>query len=462
MTIQEFRDYMASGKPVVGGGDVHMMFHQLSQEALKITAEINGKYHTPEQLHDLLEQLWGREVPKTVGMFPPFHTDCGKNTIVGERVFINMGCKFQDQGGITIDEGALIGHNVVLATINHDLDPAKRQSMSYAPIHIGKNVWIGANATVLAGVTIGERGAEYHCWRRSSQGNKKDRDKRQINRNLQMKEVSVLVGAGSIGQAIIRRVSAGKHVVLADYSEENANRAAKTLENAGFECSTIRCDLGNKEDILALVAFATSKGEVKYLVNAAGVSPSQAPVEEILRVDLYGTSVLLEEFGKVMADGGSGIIISSQSGHRLPALPQEQNDALAMSPVEELMRLPFIKEINDTLKAYQYSKRCNVLRVAYEACRWAKRGATINSISPGIIITPLANDELHGPRAKGYLDMIAGMPARRAGTPDEVGDLAEFLMSSRGRFISGADFLIDGGCTASYWYGDLQYLKATH
>ena len=154
---------MASGKPVIGGSDVHIMFHQLSQEALKITAEINGKYHTPEELHALLEQLWGREVPKTVGMFPPFHTDCGKNTVVGERVFINMGCKFQDQGGITmfqdqggitIEEGALIGHNVVLATINHDLDPAKRQSMSYAPIHIGKNVWIGANATVLAGVTI--------------------------------------------------------------------------------------------------------------------------------------------------------------------------------------------------------------------------------------------------------------------------------------------------------------------
>lgn len=163
MTIQEFRDYMASGKPVVGGSDVHMMFHQLSQEALKKTtvstsrpAEINGSYHSPEELHTLLEQLWGREVPKTVGMFPPFHTDCGKNTVVGERVFINMGCKFQDQGGITIDEGALIGHNVVLATINHDLDPAKRQSMSYAPIHIGMNVWIGANSTVLAGVTIGD------------------------------------------------------------------------------------------------------------------------------------------------------------------------------------------------------------------------------------------------------------------------------------------------------------------
>ena len=260
-----------------------------------------------------------------------------------------------------------------------------------------------------------------------------------------VKKVSVLVGAGSIGQAIIRRVSAGKHIVLADYSEENAKRAAKTLEDAGFVCSTIQCDLGSKEDILKLVEFATNKGEVTNLVNAAGVSPSQAPVGEILRVDLYGTSVLLEEFGKVIAEGGSGVIISSQSGHRLPALPQEQNDALATTPVDELLDLPFLKEINDTLKAYQYSKRCNVLRVMFEATRWGR-----------------ANDELHGPRKDGYLKMIEGMPARRAGTPDEVGDMAEFLMSSRGRFISGADFLIDGGCTASYWYGDLQYLKATH
>lgn len=146
---------MASGQPVIGGSDVHMMFHKLSQEALRITAEINGKYHTPKELHTLLEELFGRVIPKTVGMFPPFHTDCGKNTVLAERVFINMGCKFQDQGGIFIDEGALIGHNVVLATLNHDLDPEKRQSMNYAPIRIGKNVWIGANATVLAGVTIG-------------------------------------------------------------------------------------------------------------------------------------------------------------------------------------------------------------------------------------------------------------------------------------------------------------------
>ena len=277
-----------------------------------------------------------------------------------------------------------------------------------------------------------------------------------------MKEVSVLVGAGSIGLAIARRVGVGKITVLADYSLDNAQRAAKTMEDAGFETRTIRTDLGSKEDILDLVKFATGLGPVKYLINAAGVSPSQAPVEKILQVDLYGTSVLMEEFGKVIAEGGSGVFISSQSGHRLPALSLEENEALATAPVDDLLKLPFIAAITDTLKAYQYSKRCNVLRAAGEACKWGKRGATINTISPGIIITPLANDELHGPRKDGYLKMIAGAPAKRAGTPDEVGDLAEFLMSSRGRFISGTDILIDGGTTASYWYGDLQYLKATH
>ena len=265
-----------------------------------------------------------------------------------------------------------------------------------------------------------------------------------------MKQVVVLVGAGSIGIAIARRVSAGKRLVIADYSFENAKRAAQMLDNAGFECTPVEADLGSKESILGLVNMATALGEVVNLINAAGVSPSQAPVERILQVDLYGTSVLLDEFGKVIGEGGSG------------ALPHEQNEALATTPTDKLLELPFLKEINDTLKAYQYSKRCNVLRVMYEATRWGRRGATINSISPGIIITPLANDELHGPRKEGYLKMIEGMPARRAGTPDEVGDLAEFLMSSRGRFISGADFLIDGGCTASYWYGDLQYLKSTH
>ncbi len=276
------------------------------------------------------------------------------------------------------------------------------------------------------------------------------------------KDTAVLLGTGSIGQAIICRVGAGKHVVLADLRQENADKAAKILEDAGFETSTIAVNLGSRDDIIALAEHAQKFGVVKYLVNAAGVSPSQASVQDILRVDLYGTAVLLEEFGKIIAEGGSGVVISSQSGHRLGRLSDEENTLLASSPVDELMTLPFIAAITDTLKSYQYSKRCNILRVMYEASRWGKRGATVNSISPGIIITPLANDELHGPRGEGYRKMLSLCPAGRAGTPDEVGDLAAFLMSEKGRWISGSDFLIDGGTTASYWYGDLQYLKATH
>ena len=277
-----------------------------------------------------------------------------------------------------------------------------------------------------------------------------------------MKEVVVLVGTGSIGQAIARRVGAGKKIVLGDLKIEAAQSAAKILSDAGFDTSTVAVDISNRESILNLVEHAQKFGSVKNLINAAGVSPSQAPVSAILKVDLYGTAVLLEEFGKIISDGGSGVIISSQSGHRLPALTEEQNFQLATAPTEELLNLPFIKTITDTLKAYQYSKRCNVLRVAGQATAWGKRGATINSISPGIIITPLAADELKGPRGEGYRKMLEASPAGRAGTPDEVGDLAKFLMSSRGRFISGADFLIDGGTTASYFFGDLQYLKATH
>ena len=276
------------------------------------------------------------------------------------------------------------------------------------------------------------------------------------------RDTAVLLGTGSIGQAIVRRVGAGKHVVLADLKKENADKAARILEDAGFETSTIAVNLGSREDILALVEHSHGFGSIKNVINAAGVSPSQASVRDILKVDMYGTAVLLEEFGKVIAEGGSGVVISSQSGHRLGALTEEQNAQLATSTPEELLHLSFVEAITDTLKAYQYSKRCNVLRVMYEASRWAKRGATVNSISPGIIITPLANDELHGPRGEGYRKMLSMSPAGRAGTPDEVGDLAAFLMSEKGRWISGSDFLIDGGTTASYWYGDLQYLKATH
>ncbi len=277
--------------------------------------------------------------------------------------------------------------------------------------------------------------------------------------NENKKEVIVLIGAGSIGQAIARRVGAGRHVVIADLRRENAEAAARIFEDAGFTVTAATVDIASRQSIVELARLADSLGPVHGVVNAAGVSPSQAPVEAILKVDLYGTAVILEEFGKIIAKGGSGIIISSQSGHRLGPLSIEENDQLATTPTEDLLQLPLLQNVTSTLRAYQLSKRCNVLRVAAECVNWGRRGARLNAISPGIIITPLANDELRGPRGEGYRTMLANCPAKRAGTPDEVGDLAAFLMSDKAQFITGSDFLMDGGATASYWYGDLQYLR---
>ena len=271
-----------------------------------------------------------------------------------------------------------------------------------------------------------------------------------------MADVVVVIGAGSIGQAIARRVSAGKHVLLADLRQENADAAAKTLTDAGFEVSTATVDVSSRASVQALVKTATVLGEVFGLIHAAGVSPSQASPETILKVDLYGTALVLEEFGNVIARGGAGVVIASQSGHRLPPLPVEQNAALATTPVEKLLDLPMLQpdQVKDPLHAYQLSKRGNSLRVMAEAIRWGRRGARINTISPGIIITPLANDELKGPRGAGYRRMIETSPAGRAGTPDEVGTVGALLMGSDGAFITGSDVLMDGGVTATYWFGD--------
>ncbi|MCU9955590.1 SDR family oxidoreductase [Burkholderia sp. BKH01] len=272
-----------------------------------------------------------------------------------------------------------------------------------------------------------------------------------------MQKVIVVIGPGSIGQAIARRVGAGKHLLLADLRQENAEAAAKTLSEAGFEVTTTSVDISSRASIETLVSKATSLGEVHGLIHAAGVSPSQASVETILKVDLYGTAVILEEFGKVIAEGGSGVVIASQSGHRLPPLSTDDNKALATTPVEDLLKLPLLQldQVKDSLHAYQLSKRGNALRVMYEAVRWGKRGARVNTISPGIIITPLAKDELSGPRGEGYRRMIDGCSAKRAGTPDEVGNVAAMLMGPDGGFITGSDFLMDGGVTASYWFGPL-------
>lgn len=272
-----------------------------------------------------------------------------------------------------------------------------------------------------------------------------------------MENTIVVIGAGSIGQAIVRRVGAGKHILLADLRQENSQTAAKTLSDAGFKVTTATVDVSSRTSVKTLVETARSLGDVVGVIHAAGVSPSQASPETILKVDLYGTALVLEEFGNVIANGGSCVVIASQSGHRLPPLSVEQNKALATTPVDELLKLPFLQpdQVKDPLHAYQLSKRGNSLRVMAEAVRWGKRGARVNTISPGIIITPLANDELKGPRGDGYRRMIEVSMAKRAGTPDEVGAVGALLMGTDGAFITGSDFLMDGGVTAAYWYGNL-------
>lgn len=276
-----------------------------------------------------------------------------------------------------------------------------------------------------------------------------------------MRDVIVVIGPGQIGQAIARRVGVGKHVLLADMRQDNANAAAEVMANAGYEVSVATVDASSRDAVHALVEKAASIGDVTGLIHAAGVSPSQASPATILKVDLYGTALVLEEFGNVIARGGSGVVISSQSGHRLPPLTVEQNKALATTPVEELLNLPFLQpdQVTDSLHAYQLSKRGNSLRVMAEAVRWGKRGARLNTISLGIIMTPLAKDELTGPRGEGYRRMIDASVARRAGTPDEVANVAALLMGPDGGFITGSDILMDGGVTASYWYGELAEVR---
>ena len=268
----------------------------------------------------------------------------------------------------------------------------------------------------------------------------------------------ILTGAGQIGMAIARRIGSGMKIVIGDKSVENANAMARTMNQAGFDATPLEMDLSSRNSILHLIAEAQGYGNISMLVNAAGVSPSQASVETILQVDLYGTAVLLEEVGKVIMHGGTGVTISSQSGHRMPALTPEQDEQLAVTPAEELLALPLLhpEQIKDTLHAYQMAKRCNVKRVMAEAVKWGARGARVNSISPGIVVTPLALDEFNGPRGEFYKNMFAKCPAGRPGTADEIAHVAELLMGGKGSFITGADFLIDGGATASYFYGPLK------
>lgn len=273
-----------------------------------------------------------------------------------------------------------------------------------------------------------------------------------------MKEVMIVTGAGQISMAIARRIGSGKKIVLSDKNMDNCKAIAKVMTDAGFDVVPFEMDLSSRESILAMIAKAQELGEIKYMVNGAGVSPSQAPIEAILKVDLYGTAVLLEEVGKVIAKGGCGVTISSQSGWRMPQLTAEEDYQLAMTPTEELLDLEILRpeNIRDTLHAYQMAKRCNEKRVMAECVKWGKRGARLNDIAPGIIVTPLAIDEFNGPRGDLYKNMFAKCPAGRPGTADEVANVAELLMSDKAAFITGSTFLCDGGATSSYFYGDLR------
>ena len=271
------------------------------------------------------------------------------------------------------------------------------------------------------------------------------------------RDTIVLTGAGQIGMAITRRMAYGNRVFVADWKMENAETIAKTMIEAGFDVVPIKVDISDRTSVLHLIETAQKEGEISMFINSAGVSPSQAPIELILKVDLYGTALLLNEFGKIIKEGGAAVTISSQSGHRMPALTPEEDKLLATTPTEDLLNLKILKpeNIRDTLHAYQMAKRCNVKRVMAEAVIWSKRRARVNSISPGIIITPLALDEINGPRGDFYKNMFARSPAARPGIADEVANVAELLLSEKGSFITGADFLIDGGATASYFYGQL-------
>lgn len=272
------------------------------------------------------------------------------------------------------------------------------------------------------------------------------------------KDIVLWTGAGQIGMAIARRIGYGKKIVVGDKNPDNCQAIAKIMNEAGFDVVAVETDISSRESILNLIAQGKKHGEITALINAAGVSPSQAPVDVILKVDLYGTAVLLEEVGKVIAPGGVGVTISSQSGHRMAQLGAKIDEQLATTPTEDLLKLDVLapENIKDTLHAYQMAKRCNEKRVMYESIKWGEKGARVNSISPGIIVPPLAIDEFNGPRGDFYKNMFAKCPAGRPGTADEVANVAELLMTSKGAFIMGVDVLIDGGATASFYYGPLK------
>lgn len=271
------------------------------------------------------------------------------------------------------------------------------------------------------------------------------------------KDVVVIIGSGGIGMAIARRQGIGKIVLLADFNETVLQSAADELRAASYAVETRTVDVSSRDSVKALAKFASSLGSVMQVVNTAGLSPNMAPVAKILEVDLYGVAIVFDEFEQVIAPGGAGLMISSMAGHMMPALPQEQDKALAFTPTEELLDLPFLKgdAIPNTLVAYMMAKRANHLRVQASAMSWGEKGARVNSISPGIIVTPLARHELDSPIGDIYRGMVEASPVKRMAPPDEIASAASYLLGPDAGFVTGSDLLIDGGVIAAMRAGKL-------
>jgi len=271
------------------------------------------------------------------------------------------------------------------------------------------------------------------------------------------KDVAVIIGAGGIGMAIARRQGVGKTVLLADWNADLLAKAAQELEDDSYSVITQQVDVSSRASVAALANAAEALGPVMQVVNTAGLSPNMASVDKVLAVDLYGTAVVFEEFGRVIAAGGAGLVISSMAGHMGERLSAEIEHALAHTPADDLLDLPClsIEAVPNSMVGYIVAKRASILRVQAEAIRWGASGARVNAISPGIAATPLARHELNSPIGDGYRAMIEASPARRMAPPQEIAVAAGFLLGPDAGFITGSDLLIDGGVIAARRMGAL-------
>lgn len=262
-------------------------------------------------------------------------------------------------------------------------------------------------------------------------------------------DVLVVVGVGGMGRAIARRLGVGKTVVLADFDESTLDASAAALSDDGYDVLAEPVDVASAELVANLIHAAQSRGPVRQLAHAAGLSPSQASTEKVLAVDLLGVALIVDAFGEVIGSGGAGVVVASMGGHMVPPLPAEQAHALATAAPEDLLALPLIDAIDDPGWAYVIAKQANLLRVQAASRLWGQRNARINSISPGIIATPMARAELASPVGEGMRAMVAASPAKRLGTPEDIAAAAAFLLGPEASFITGTDLLVDGGVVAA-------------